>query len=157
MPQSKLLGRLAGSDSRSRAEAGHALAARLAAAGQGVEERDLAEPPVWRALPYDGPFVVGDQIAVTGHDLLRAASAALPVPVAAPTASAAATVTVLSRAGSGSPAATRTGSPADAPPGAAGDCDGWSPEVWAPDGGRVPVDLLLADILAAARELAQAL
>ena len=29
-------------------------------------------PPAWRSLPFEGPFVVGDQIGVTGHDLLAA-------------------------------------------------------------------------------------
>lgn len=26
--------------------------------------------PDWRELPFDGHFIVGDQIAVTGHDLI---------------------------------------------------------------------------------------
>ena len=70
MPESKLLGRLA--DGRSRAAAGHELAGRLALAAQGVEDRGEAMPPTWRLLPFEGPFVVGDQIGVTGHDLLVA-------------------------------------------------------------------------------------
>ena len=68
LPQSKLLGRLP--DGRSRAMAGHGLAVLLARAGQGVEERDRDAAPVFRDVPFDGPFVVGDQIAVTGHDLV---------------------------------------------------------------------------------------
>ena len=68
LPQSKLLGLL--SDGRSRAAAGHALAVLLARAGQGVEERERDAAPVFRDVPFDGPFVVGDQIAVTGHDLV---------------------------------------------------------------------------------------
>lgn len=68
LPQSKLLGALP--DGRSRAEAGHRFAALLAALGQGVEERASDVPPVWRELPFDGAFIVGDQIAVTGHDLV---------------------------------------------------------------------------------------
>jgi len=68
LPQSKLLGLLP--DGCSRAEAGHRFAALLAALGQGVEERALAGPPTWRELPFDGAFIVGDQIAVTGHDLV---------------------------------------------------------------------------------------
>ena len=67
LPQSKLLGLLP--DGRSRAMAGHGLAVLLARAGQGVEERGGAAP-VFRDVPFDGPFVVGDQIAVTGHDLV---------------------------------------------------------------------------------------
>jgi hypothetical protein len=67
LPQSKLLALLP--DGRSRAEAGYRFAARLAAFGQGVEERALDAPPTWRSLPFDGEFIVGDQIAVTGHDL----------------------------------------------------------------------------------------
>jgi len=50
--------------------AGHGLAVLLARAGQGVEERDRDAAPVFRDVPFDGPFVVGDQIAVTGHDLV---------------------------------------------------------------------------------------
>lgn len=42
----------------------------LAAMGQGVEERASASVPRWRDLPFDGHFIVGDQIAVTGHDLI---------------------------------------------------------------------------------------
>lgn len=68
LPQSKLLGLL--SDGRSRAQAGHRFAALLAAMGQGVEERASASVPRWRDLPFDGHFIVGDQIAVTGHDLI---------------------------------------------------------------------------------------
>jgi hypothetical protein len=133
MPQSKLLGKLP--DGRSRAQAGHALAAALAVAGQGVEERDQVDPPVWRVLPFDGPFVVGDQIGVTGHDLLRAI--ALVITAAAAAAAA----------------------PTDA--NAEGDADVdatmtmWT--VWAADGVRVPVDQLLADALTATKALAQAL
>lgn len=70
MPESKLLGRLP--DGRSRAAAGHELASLIALAAQGVEDRCRPVPPAWRALPYEGPFVVGDQIGVTGHDLLAA-------------------------------------------------------------------------------------
>jgi hypothetical protein len=68
LPQSKLLGSLP--DGRSRAAAGHGLAVLLARAGQGVEERARDSAPVFRDVPFDGPFVVGDQIAVTGHDLV---------------------------------------------------------------------------------------
>ena len=70
MPESKLLGRL--SDGRSRAAAGHELAGLLALAAQGVEDRARPLPPAWRSLPFEGPFVVGDQLGVTGHDLLAA-------------------------------------------------------------------------------------
>ena len=79
MPESKLLGRLP--DGRSRAAAGHELAGRVALAAQGVEDRDLREPPAWRALPFEGPFVVGDQIGVTGHDLLVASAMAISASV----------------------------------------------------------------------------
>lgn len=74
MPESKLLGRLP--DGRPRASAGHELAEWLAYAAQGVEDRGLAVAPGWRQLPFDGPFVVGDQIGVTGHDLVTACSRA---------------------------------------------------------------------------------
>ena len=67
MPESKLLGRLP--DGRSRAAAGHELASLIAFAAQGVEDRSLLHAPTWRLLPFEGAFVVGDQIGVTGHDL----------------------------------------------------------------------------------------
>jgi hypothetical protein len=70
MSESKLLGRLP--DGRSRAAAGHELASLIALAAQGVEDRSRPLPPAWRALPFEGPLVVGDQIGVTGHDLLAA-------------------------------------------------------------------------------------
>lgn len=70
MPESKLLGRLP--DGRSRATAGHELASLIALAAQGVEDRSRPVPPTWRPLPFEGAFVVGDQIGVTGHDLLAA-------------------------------------------------------------------------------------
>ena len=66
MPQSKLLGRLP--DGRSRAEAGHALADALAKAAQGIEERSSDHPPLWRTVPYAGPFAVGDQLMVLGNE-----------------------------------------------------------------------------------------
>jgi hypothetical protein len=56
MPQSRLLGAVPGHPSR--AAAGLALARELAR---------LAHAPV--ELPDAGPFAVGDQIAVAGHDL----------------------------------------------------------------------------------------
>lgn len=68
LPQSKLLGQLP--DGRTRAAAGHGLAVLLARAGQGVEERAREAAPAFRDVPFDGLFVVGDQIAVTGHDLV---------------------------------------------------------------------------------------
>ncbi|MBR7830238.1 hypothetical protein KDK95_28300, partial [Actinospica sp. MGRD01-02] len=77
MPESKLLGRLP--DGQPRASAGHELAEWLAYAAQGVEDRDSAVAPEWRQLPFDGPFVVGDQIGVTGHDLLTACARASAV------------------------------------------------------------------------------
>ncbi|MBS2965186.1 hypothetical protein KGA66_19200 [Actinocrinis puniceicyclus] len=68
LPQSKLLTLLP--DGRSRARAGHRFAELLAAMAQGVEERARETAPQWRELPFDGHFIVGDQIAVTGHDLV---------------------------------------------------------------------------------------
>ena len=70
MPESKLLGRLP--DGRPRAAAGYELASLTALAAQGVEDRSRPFPPTWRTLPFEGPFVVGDQIGVMGHDLLAA-------------------------------------------------------------------------------------
>jgi hypothetical protein len=74
MSESRLLGRLP--DGRSRAAAGHELAGLLALAAQGVEDRGRHVPPTGRALPFEGPFVVGDQVGVTGHDLLVACACA---------------------------------------------------------------------------------
>jgi hypothetical protein len=55
-----------------RASAGAWLASQLAALAQGVEEWDRPRPPKWRRLPDVGAFALGDQIAVTGKDLLAA-------------------------------------------------------------------------------------
>jgi hypothetical protein len=58
----------------SRADAAHDLAVHLAVAGQGVEERAAPRPPGWRTVPRLDDFAVGDQVAVTGTDLARAAA-----------------------------------------------------------------------------------
>ncbi|MCU7823110.1 hypothetical protein [Kitasatospora sp. DSM 101779] len=65
MPQSRLLAGVPGHPSR--AGAGLALARSLAAAALELE----GEPP--REVPDAGPFAVGDQLAVAGHDLVIAA------------------------------------------------------------------------------------
>ncbi|MCC9310848.1 hypothetical protein LN042_27895 [Kitasatospora sp. RB6PN24] len=67
MPQSRLLGAVPGHPSR--AAAGLALARELAARTQRLAEGPGALP---RELPDAGAFAVGDQIAVTGHDLVAA-------------------------------------------------------------------------------------
>lgn len=76
LPESKLLGRLP--DGRTRATAGYELAVLIATAAQGVEDRARPSAPSWRSLPYEGPFVVGDQIGVTGNDLLEACARLVP-------------------------------------------------------------------------------
>jgi hypothetical protein len=58
----------------SRAAAGRELAQRLADLAAAVEAPP-GTAPVARRVPDDGPFAVGDQIAVTGHDLLAALAA----------------------------------------------------------------------------------
>lgn len=58
----------------SRADAAHALAGRLAAAAQGVEQRSGTGSPAWRRVPRLHDFAVGDQVAVTGTDLGLAAA-----------------------------------------------------------------------------------
>ncbi len=69
----------------SRADAAHALAQALAEADQGVEQRADPQPPAWRRVPRLHDFAVGDQVAVTGHDLVRAAEGLDPAtPVWAP-------------------------------------------------------------------------
>lgn len=62
----------------SRAAAARAVAQVLADAAQGIEERTAAGEPTWRVVPELSDFAVGDQLAVTGHDLLAAADG-LPV------------------------------------------------------------------------------
>jgi hypothetical protein len=61
-------------DGSTRAEAARSLAQRLADAAQGVEQRANDKPPTPRVVPDLGVFAVGDQVAVTGTDLARAAS-----------------------------------------------------------------------------------
>jgi hypothetical protein len=56
----------------SRAMAAHALAGRLAALAQGIEERSTADPPDWRELPWIADGVVADQLVVVGADLVAA-------------------------------------------------------------------------------------
>ncbi|MER6303177.1 hypothetical protein ABT247_26955 [Kitasatospora sp. NPDC001539] len=70
LPQSRLLGAVPGH--ASRAAAVLALARRLAALALAAEGEAAG-----REFPDAGPFAVGDQLAVAGHDL-AAALAALP-------------------------------------------------------------------------------
>jgi hypothetical protein len=70
MPHSKLAARLEPYGDRARA--GHWLASQLAAVAQGMAEWRSPLPPRWRKVPALGPFALGDQIAVTGSDLLDA-------------------------------------------------------------------------------------
>lgn len=56
---------------RTAADAGRAAAAALAAAGRDLETAAGAPPPA-AAVPRLPDFAVGDQVAVTGHDLLAA-------------------------------------------------------------------------------------
>ncbi|MFJ6212692.1 hypothetical protein ACIQGZ_05085 [Streptomyces sp. NPDC092296] len=72
MPQSRLLAPVPGHPSR--ATAALALARRLAADAQAVEQDGAG---LLRALPDAGPFAAGDQLAVAGHDL-AVALAGLP-------------------------------------------------------------------------------
>jgi hypothetical protein len=60
----------------SRVDAGRALAAALATATQGIEEAGVAAVPAWRTLPVLPDLAVGDQVAVTAADYLRALSEA---------------------------------------------------------------------------------
>jgi hypothetical protein len=63
----------------SRADAGRRAAQILADAAAGVEAAAQASPPHWPELPALGDFAVGDQVAVTGRELVDALSA-LPSP-----------------------------------------------------------------------------
>lgn len=58
----------------SRAAAARALAQLLADAACGLESREDPDPPAWRRLPELGDLSAGDQVAVTGHDLVAAAA-----------------------------------------------------------------------------------
>jgi hypothetical protein len=61
----------------SRAAGGRAVAQTLADAAQALEERESGVEPGWRDLPALPDLVVGDQVALTGHDLLSQ----LPPPI----------------------------------------------------------------------------
>jgi hypothetical protein len=54
----------------SRADACRDAAQALADAAQGVAERASATEPRWRTLPRLSDLAVGDEVAVTGQDLL---------------------------------------------------------------------------------------
>jgi hypothetical protein len=139
MPESRLLGRLR--DGRSRAAAGHELAGLLALTAQGVEDREGHAPPTWRALPFEGPFVVGDQIGVTGRDLLVACAVAMGV-------------TVTGAVGAGAGAAGNIAG-VGGESGAEG-CEVWAPVTGdgAPRGERVGIGELLRRVLGEAEGLA---
>ncbi|SFC13623.1 hypothetical protein [Streptomyces aidingensis] len=64
---------------RGAAAGGRALAAELARRAQRLEGRPAGLPP----LPDAGIFAVGDQLAVTGHDLIEAVRALGPGEAAA--------------------------------------------------------------------------
>jgi hypothetical protein len=57
----------------SRAAAARAAAQVLADTAAGLEARADPDPPAWRDLPELNDFAAGDQVAVTGHDLVAAA------------------------------------------------------------------------------------
>jgi hypothetical protein len=62
----------------SRAAASRATAQTLADAAAGLEAGGDPVAPTWRALPELSDLSAGDQLAVTGHDLLAAAQQAAP-------------------------------------------------------------------------------
>ncbi|HKA68695.1 MAG TPA: hypothetical protein VKG85_06200 [Actinomycetes bacterium] len=55
---------------RSREQAGRTLAQQLADAAAGVVARDCDQPPQWSEVPEIELFAVGEQVAVTGNDLV---------------------------------------------------------------------------------------
>lgn len=61
-----------------RADAGRIAAYRLAAAAEALEAAAAGRQPVERPLPRLGDFAVGDQVAVSGHDLLSAVAVVAP-------------------------------------------------------------------------------
>jgi hypothetical protein len=62
----------------SRAAAARAAAQTLADAAAGLEAGPDPTGPTWRTVPDLGDFAVGDQLAVTGHDLIAAAESTQP-------------------------------------------------------------------------------
>jgi hypothetical protein len=54
----------------SREQAGRILAQQLADAAAGVVARDSDQPPRWHEVPEIEVFAVGEQVAVTGNDLV---------------------------------------------------------------------------------------
>ncbi|MGH8891822.1 MAG: hypothetical protein ACRDWY_00710 [Actinomycetes bacterium] len=54
----------------SRADAARAVAQLMAEVAQGLADRHAAREPSWRELPVLSDLAVGEQVAVTGHDLL---------------------------------------------------------------------------------------
>lgn len=69
----------------SRAAAAREAARTLAVAAQGLEARRDGDEPVWRTPPTLSDVAVGDQVAVTGNDLLAALADVRPAdPVWAP-------------------------------------------------------------------------
>jgi hypothetical protein len=62
----------------SRAAAARATAQTLADAAAGLEAGDDPSEPTWRLLPELSDFAAGDQVAVTGHDVLAAAEHTAP-------------------------------------------------------------------------------
>jgi hypothetical protein len=62
----------------SRAAAARATAQTLADAATGLESGSDPATPTWRTLPELSDLAAGDQVAVTGHDLLAAARQAMP-------------------------------------------------------------------------------
>ena len=62
----------------SRAAGGRTVAGLLAVAAQGIEERSVAAEPRWRPVPELSDLAVGDQVAVTGADLLAVLDAVGP-------------------------------------------------------------------------------
>ena len=62
----------------SRAAGGRAVAQLLAEAAQAIEDRASGGQPRRREFPVGSDFAVGDQVAVTGHDLLAALGTIAP-------------------------------------------------------------------------------
>jgi hypothetical protein len=68
----------------SRSDAAREAARVLAVAAQGVEAGADPAEPTWRVLPQLADFALGDQVAVTGNDLLAALEGPPDRPVWAP-------------------------------------------------------------------------
>ena len=138
----------------SRAQAGRMLAQRLADAASGVAAGGADQPPEWLAVPEIEVFAVGEQVAVTGADLVRELAGGADYDAAGgePTSGGSAGAGPASGGSASAGPADRGptgGEPAGTEPGVAvpGDTMIWTRS------GRRPVSAVIEELLATLREL----